>query len=521
MKKIIDIINDTYSSQDGKKAQQTLRQEKETLQSILNSLAEGVIVADRDGKFQFFNPVAEKILGIGSKNVTKAEWSSVYGTYYTDRVTSYPSEQLPLAQALKGEEITNELIFIKNPERPDGIYINVSARPLKGNNGSVRGGIVVFQDITESKQTENELRKLSSAVEQTADSVFITNKKGVIEYVNPAFETTTGYSREEVLGQTPKTLQSGMHDIAFYQNLWKTILSGKTYRGTIVNKKKSGEFYWSEQTITPMKDEAGKITNFVSVLKDITELKEKQEQEFHLRIACELQQRYYKVKVTVPGFDITGATYPAVETGGDYFDFIPMIDGSIGIVIGDVSGHGIGSALIMVQSRAYLRAFAKVESDPAILLTRLNQELATDLDDKHYVTLTLARLDPNQNLLDYANAGHLPAYLLNSSGKIKHIMESTGIPLGIMHDYKYEKSEPIKLTPDDIVVFITDGITEAHAINKTEFGFDRALDIIRSHQHATARQIINHLYQAVRSFTKKQPQEDDITSIICKVNSPS
>ena len=517
LKKIIEIIGDIFGSLDGKRVKQILHHKNETLQSILNSLTEGVVVADKDGRFLFFNPVAEKILGIGLKNVTSAEWSSVYGCYYSDKVTPYPSENLPLAQALKGEEIRNELIFIKNPERPDGIYINVSARPIKDLNGSINGGTVVLQDITESKQTEKELRKLSNAVEQTADSVFITNIKGVIEYVNPAFEATTGYGLEEVLGQTPKLLQSGMHDKAFYKNLWKTILSGKPYLGTIINKKKNGEFYWSEQTITPMKDEAGKIANFVSVLKDITELKEKQEQEFHLRIARELQQRYYKVKVTVPGFDIAGATYPAVETGGDYFDFISMKDGNIGIVIGDVSGHGIGSALIMAQTRAYLRAFAKVESDPAILLTWLNKELAVDLDDRHYVTLTLARLDRNQNSLDYANAGHLPAYLLNSNGETKYVMESTGIPLGIMHDYKYEKSKAIKLNPDHIVVFLTDGITEAHAINKSEFGLDRTLDIIRFHQYETACQIIVQLYQAVRSFTKKQPQEDDITAIICKV----
>jgi len=519
LKKLIEIIGDISGSLDGKRVKQVLHHNNETLQSILNSLAEGVIVANKDGKFQFFNPVAEKILGIGLKNVTSVEWSSVYGCYYPDKATPYPSEKLPLAKALKGQEIMNELIFIKNPERPDGVYINVSARPIKGINGSINGGTVVFQDITESKQNEKELRKLSNAVEQTADSVFITDKKGIIEYVNPAFEATTGYSREEVLGQTPKILQSGMHDKSFYQNLWKTILKGKTYRGTIINKKKSGKFYWSEQTITPMKGDTGKITNFVSVLKDITELKEKQEQEFYLSIARELQQRYYKVKVTVPGFDIAGATYSAVETSGDYFDFISMADGSIGIVIGDVCGHGIGSALIMAQTRAYLRAFAKVESDPGVLLTRLNQELVADLDNTHYVTLTLARLDPNLKVLDYANAGHLPAYLLNSNGETKCVMESTGIPLGIMHNYKYEKSKAIKLTSDDVVVFLTDGITEAHAINKSEFGLDRALNIIRSHQNETARQIIVQLYQAVCSFTKRQTQEDDITSIICKVNS--
>jgi len=518
-KKIIKIIGNLAASLNGKHIRQKLREEKETLHSILNRLAEGVIVADRKGKFLFFNPVAEQILGVGMQDIDSSQWTSVYGCYYPDRVTLYPSQQLPLARALRDEKVNDELIFIKNSKRPHGVLICVSGRPIKAADGSVCGATVVFQDVTENLHNESELRKLSSAVEQTADTVMITDKKGVIEYVNPAFEITTGYSREQALGQTPKLLQSGLHDAVFYQTLWSTILNGEPYRGTIINKKKNGDYYWSQQTITPMKDQAGKITNFVSVLKDISDLKQKQEQEFHLRIARELQQRYYNVNVEVPGFDIAGKTYPAVETGGDYFDLIEMKDGSIGIVIGDVSGHGIGSALIMTQTRACLRAYAKVEPDPAKLLDCLNQELAVDLDERHFVTLMFARLDPKSRSLEYASAGHLPAYLLKSSGETKQVLESTGIPLGIIEDYSYAKSDPITLCADDMIVFLTDGITEAHAVNKSEFGFARTLDIIRSFRYAPAREIIEQLYRSVRSFTKKQPQEDDITSVVCKVKS--
>jgi PAS domain S-box-containing protein len=143
--------------------------------------------------------------------------------------------------------------------------------------------------IVQRKQTEEALRKLSSAVEQTADLMIITDKKGVIEYVNSAFEELTGYSKEEAIGRTPRILQSGRHDQEFYETLWKTILSGEVFRTVVINKKKSGELYYEEKTITPVKDAPGNITHFVSTSKDITESKLTEET---LRQAVEvLQQR--------------------------------------------------------------------------------------------------------------------------------------------------------------------------------------------------------------------------------------
>jgi len=289
----------------------------------------------------------------------------------------------------------------------------------------------------------------------------------------------------------------------------------------IINKKKNSELYWSQQTITPMKDTNGNIINFVSVMKDITELREKQEQDFQLRIARELQQRFLKAKVSLAGFDVAGVSYSAVATSGDYFDLISMPDGCIWMVIGDVSGHGIGAAMIMTETRAYLRMLIKIESDPGVLLTLLNKELATDLDEYHYVTLLVARLDPHRNLLDYAGAGHIPAYLLNSSGKVAQIIKSNGVPLGFLPEEKYDKSDPIKLAKGNILVFLTDGITEAFGPNETEFGFERALNTIHNHRQNTAQEILKHLYQEVRSFSNQQIQADDITFVICKVSGNS
>lgn len=122
----------------------------------------------------------------------------------------------------------------------------------------------------ERQHAEAELRKLSSAIEQTADSVVITDPDGVIEYVNPAFEQTTGYSRGEALGRKPNLVKSGQHDDDFYQRLWETIRRGEPFREIFINRRKNGSIYYEEKTITPLKDDKGHITHYVSAGKDIS-----------------------------------------------------------------------------------------------------------------------------------------------------------------------------------------------------------------------------------------------------------
>ena len=111
---------------------------------------------------------------------------------------------------------------------------------------------------------------LLSAFEQTADHVVITNIEGLILYVNPAFEKTTGFTSKEAIGQTPRILKSGEHNQAFYAGLWNTILAGNTYQGALINKKKNGDLYYADQIITPIQDRSGQITNFISIWQDIT-----------------------------------------------------------------------------------------------------------------------------------------------------------------------------------------------------------------------------------------------------------
>jgi PAS domain S-box-containing protein len=132
-------------------------------------------------------------------------------------------------------------------------------------------------ELAERKRAQEELTKLSRAIKHTADSVMIASRDGTVEYVNPAFEKLTGYSSEEVIGKTPSILKSGEHDAQFYGSLWETILSGRIFRAEFINRKKSGELYHQEETITPIVNGGGSVVHFVSTGRDITERKRVEE----------------------------------------------------------------------------------------------------------------------------------------------------------------------------------------------------------------------------------------------------
>jgi phosphoserine phosphatase RsbU/P len=295
------------------------------------------------------------------------------------------------------------------------------------------------------------------------------------------------------------------------------LLGGHTFRATLVNARKNGERYWAEQTITPMRDARGNITHFVSVLKDVTMARRDQEQQMQLQLARAVQQRFYTATVRMPGFDIAASAYPAEQTGGDYFDMIETADGRCYVAIGDVSGHGLDAALVMAMTRAYVRSFAALGLDVGEVLARVNKVLVGDLQDGRYVTLLLARLDPGRRILECASAGHPPAFLLDRAGNTAAAIDATGVPLGFFADSVYP-TRTFLLDGGHTVVLCTDGASETLTKDKEEFGCERVLDYVRAHRHEGARDIADGIYHAARAFAAGERQEDDITSVILKVD---
>ncbi len=237
-----------------------------------------------------------------------------------------------------------------------------------------------------------------------------------------------------------------------------------------------------------------------------------------IRLARQIQQKLFPAApLPLPGFDISGASYPAEATGGDYFDYIPMRDGSLAIAIGDVSGHGFGPALLMAEARAYLRAFLLTRTDLGEIASLLNQALASDAPDDRFATLLLARLEPHARTLDYVSAGHTAGYVLSPAGEVRTTLPSTSVPLAILPEAVFQAAPTVSLQPGEMVLLLTDGIVEAHDHHQDLFGVERMLASVRTHRDRSAREIIDRLSLAVREFCGERSPFDDMTVVVIKV----
>ncbi|MDF7807927.1 PAS domain S-box protein [Pontiellaceae bacterium B12219] len=246
-----------------KNAKQQLQKLSDIQGLILNNSTLGIALV-KNRKFEWVNPRLSELFLIPAELLAGASSRLLY---------------LSEEDFIKlGEVIYNELVTQQRVDRDvqfkrrDGSafwcrLIGKALDPIRPDEGS----IWMFEDITEKKTTEIELLRLSTAIEQSPESVVITDLRGYIQYANPTFEQTSGYSRQEVIGQNVHLLRSGEHTRAFYAELWKTIESGRIWKGRLVNKRKDESHFTEDVIISPVKDSSGRITNYVAIKRDITE----------------------------------------------------------------------------------------------------------------------------------------------------------------------------------------------------------------------------------------------------------
>ena len=288
------------------------------------------------------------------------------------------------------------------------------------------------------------------------------------------------------------------------------------HRRAVGGEPVSIEFFWRGKTLSihvePLRDAGGNIIGTIGVSLDVSTQKRMQDE---LDAARHVQQALFPREApTVPGFDIAGAVYAAEETAGDYFDYIPMGDGCWGTVVGDVTGHGLGPALLMAELRAYLRAVATTRPHSGEILMLANRFLSGDLEEHRFVTLFLARIDPADRSFTFASAGH-NGYLLRATGDVE-TLKSTGLPLGLIPDTIINTSFRVAIEPGDVLFVPTDGFQEAHTPSNELYSLQRTLQFVQDRRHFPGMQIIEELRREVCSFVGSTDIADDMSAIIVR-----
>lgn len=249
-------------------AEKQVEQQSKFLNNIINSLADPFYVIDaKTYKIIAANSAAKKL---GDTEQTTC-YALTHHRHTPCNNASGHSCPLQTIQQTKQPTVVEHTHFRANGEP---IIVEVHGYPILDEAGNVVQMIEYSLDITARKQAEEQLRKLSQAVEQSANGIIITNLYGQIEYVNPQFAQMTGYTLAEVKGKTPRILNSGKQSKAYYQELWQTIKSGKEWRGEFHNRRKDGSLYWAQATISPIFDAAGNMTHFIGIQENITARKE-------------------------------------------------------------------------------------------------------------------------------------------------------------------------------------------------------------------------------------------------------
>ena len=240
---------------------------EEKFRSLFNNASDAIFIHDWKWNILEVNDVACHQLGYSRDELLKLKPQDF----------SLPEQAEKMAENIEALHNTGHIIIETNhvTRKKEVIPVEISARSIQyGEHSAI---LSIVRDITARKRAEGELRKLSSAVKQSPASIVITDIEGNIEYVNPKFTKTTGYTYEEAIGQNPRILKSGEQSPELYKNLWDTITSGKEWSGAFHNKKKNGELFWESVSISPVVDEDGVITNFLAVKEDITDRKRAEE----------------------------------------------------------------------------------------------------------------------------------------------------------------------------------------------------------------------------------------------------
>jgi len=283
----------------------------------------------------------------------------------------------------------------------------------------------------------------------------------------------------------------------------------------VAHKVRKGHFHQKVRIVS--NDELGIMGDGMNAMTE--GLVERERLHRGLFLAQEIQQALLpRACPDMPDLDIAARSLYCDETGGDYFDFIGIDNRQLDAVIGDVSGHGISSAILMASVRAFLRQRAHLPGNLSQMLSDVNRQLVTDVEDSgNFMTLFYLRIDPARRCMHWVRAGHDPAIFYDPVTNCFKEMHGKGPALGISGQAIFEENVKTELIPGQIIVLATDGVWEARNRKGDMFGKAHLYDIVRHNKNAMAEEIIGKCFQSLEAFQTDAVREDDITLVVIKI----
>ena len=499
-----------------------------TFRRFVDDATQGFGIVDLEGQIIYANPFLADLLGAQApEDLLGAHMSAFYPAdsvqYLETDVSSLLSEQ----QHWQGELLMR---FADGTLHPT-IH---SVFPILDDGGRLFCVGAVVTDITEVKRTQEALHqsdrqvwqsegRYAALIECCPDAVAMIDLSGRILFASErALELHGFQSSDDVIGMPAVDLISAADRERYLASKCCLIEQGVHRNIEYTMLRKDGSTFEVEMSSAVMPDVAGETEAMMAVYRDIT-ARQRAERDLRAKDAellavAEIQASLLPQESPhVPGFDIAGECYPAQVAAGDHFDYLRRPDGSWLLVMGDVSGHGIGPAIVAADFCARLRTLSESPYALPEMAVKVNGGLFRETGGEIFVTAILGRLDPERRALTCLNAGHPPALVLDAAGETKAWLTEGGFPFAILPETPYVAGEPLALSDGDVILLYTDGLVEAGPRGAPQFGIARAMEVVRDTLDRPAQEIVEALHHAVCCYAGSDPPCDDITVMVIKV----
>ena len=502
-----------------------LKESEERFRQMAEMTGEWLWEQDRQGYYSYSSNAVQQILGFSPKDVI--------GKHYTEFLTSKDK-----AKQLRYAVSHQPFYALTNHYRhKDGhlVFTESTGLPIIDADGKLLKWRGVDRDITARKHFQDALidgeKRTRLIIESSLNAIVIMDSYDIVSDWNHQAEEMFGWSCAEAIGQRldeliiPARLRN-----AHRQGLQQFLRTGN---GPLLNQlieqvamRRDGTEFPVEISIAPLK--LGNAYIFSGFIRDITARKAAEQKIRQAEVDLAIAQNEIKIAQRIQAsllpsapiktahFEIVGFCQPADQVGGDYFDYFYRDDQHLDMIIADVSGHAIGPALFMVETRSAIRTQANRQGSPAQTLDMLNNFLFEDLDNADYfITLFYLQYNVATRQLSFANAGHPPPLLLSPLQQACRQLDADGMILGVRKQLVFEEQTAM-LTVGDLILLYTDGLTEAENPDGEFFGLERVSAVFINNARQSPQAIITALLTELKLFCLRDTFNDDITLMVFK-----